>query len=65
MEKCNLQHKSILNNVIALNMEIKRDLTDRLIEWKNQSNRKPILLQGARQIGKSWLMEKFGKEYFE
>ena len=65
MEKCNLQHKSILNNVIALNMEIKRDLTDRLIEWKNQSNRKPILLQGARQIGKSWLMEKFGKEHFE
>lgn len=65
MEKCNLQHKSILNNVVALSMEIKRDLTDRLIEWKNQSNRKPILLQGARQIGKSWLMEKFGKEHFE
>lgn len=46
-------------------MEIKRDILDELIAWKNQARHKPLLLQGARQIGKSWLMEYFGREYFE
>lgn len=42
-------------------MEIKRDILDELIAWKNQARHKPLLLQGARQIGKSWLMEYFGR----
>lgn len=36
-----------------------------LDKWKGQPERKPILLKGARQIGKSWVMEEFGKRNFE
>ena len=46
-------------------MEFRRDIIDRLVEWKNSDIHKPVLLQGARQIGKSWLMKKFGEEYFD
>ena len=46
-------------------MEIKRDIIERLKEWKSQESRKPILLKGARQIGKSWVMETFGHECFD
>jgi len=46
-------------------MEIKRDIVQQFVAWKDSSNRKPILLKGARQIGKTWTMETFGREYFE
>ena len=36
-----------------------------LINWKNKKNRKPLLLYGARQVGKTYLVKAFGKEYFE
>jgi predicted AAA+ superfamily ATPase len=35
-----------------------------LYAWKNQRNRKPLILQGARQVGKTWLMQKFAQEAF-
>ena len=31
-----------------------------LLEWKNRSNRKPLILNGARQVGKTWLLKEFG-----
>lgn len=46
-------------------MRIERDIIQRLKLWKDSPNRKPILLKGARQIGKSWVMETFGHECFE
>lgn len=46
-------------------MKIKRDIIAKLIEWRDRPGRKPILLKGARQIGKTWTMEVFGHEYFE
>ena len=46
-------------------MRIKRDIIEQLKQWKDSENRKPLLLKGARQIGKSWIMEAFGHEYFE
>lgn len=46
-------------------MDIERDIMAALARWKNQPQRKPILLKGARQIGKSWVMEEFGKRNFE
>lgn len=46
-------------------MDIKRDLILQLAAWKDSADRKPILLRGARQTGKTWVMETFGKEYFE
>jgi len=36
-----------------------------LLAWKNSPDRKPLLLQGARQVGKTWLMEEFGNKEFK
>lgn len=44
---------------------MKRDLEERLKEWKTSPIRTPLLLRGARQVGKSWTIEKFGRENFE
>jgi len=36
-----------------------------LLAWKNSSNKKPLLLKGARQVGKTWLMKEFGKTSYQ
>lgn len=46
-------------------MEIARDIINQFVAWKKAPVRKPILLKGARQIGKTWAMETFGKECFK
>lgn len=46
-------------------MDIERDIIEDFKQWKDSTGRKPILLKGARQIGKSWAIEKFGKQYFK
>ena len=46
-------------------MEIKRDIMSALLKWKQRSERKPLIIQGARQIGKTWIMRKFGEEHFD
>lgn len=46
-------------------MKIERDIINQFKEWKKAERHKPILLKGARQIGKTWAMEQFGKECFE
>lgn len=46
-------------------MGIERDIINQFKAWKGAPNRKPILLKGARQIGKTWAMETFGKECFK
>jgi predicted AAA+ superfamily ATPase len=35
-----------------------------LVTWKSKENRKPLLLKGARQVGKTWLIEEFGNNEF-
>ena len=42
-----------------------RDVFKYFKEWKVKKTRKPLLLEGARQTGKTWCMETFGKEYFK
>ena len=42
-----------------------RFATDKLIEWKNSSNRKPLIIKGARQVGKTWLMKDFGSKHYK
>ena len=37
----------------------------RLAAWKSSSRRKPLILEGARQVGKTWLMKEFAKTYYE
>lgn len=44
---------------------IERDVTQQLLEWKNSVDRKPLIIRGARQIGKSWAVEDFGNRYYE
>ena len=36
-----------------------------LIKWKDSPQRKPLILKGARQVGKTWLMREFGKRYYK
>ena len=42
-----------------------RDKIHNLIAWKHKTNRKPLIINGARQVGKSWLVKTFGENYFE
>lgn len=44
---------------------MKRNTWHALIDWKNSPVRKPLILKGARQVGKTWLMLEFGKAYYE
>ena len=44
---------------------MERDAFRFLNEWKNDKNRKPLIIQGARQVGKTWLMKEFGKTAFK
>lgn len=44
---------------------MKRLLISKLKEWKNSKNRKPLIIEGARQVGKTWLLKEFGNEEFE
>jgi ATPase len=46
-------------------MKIKRDLMTKLIDWKNSNNRKPLILKGVRQCGKTFLLQEFGKQNFK
>ena len=46
-------------------MFLERTVVNELLRWKTAPGRKPLLIKGARQIGKTMLMEKFGKEHFE
>lgn len=42
-----------------------RDILQSLTDWKNSSKRKPLILKGARQVGKTYALEKFGENDFE
>ena len=42
-----------------------REKMNELKKWKESKERKPLILRGARQVGKTWLMKTFGQEYYE
>ena len=42
-----------------------RTAMDALMQWKEKINRKPLIIMGARQVGKTWLMKEFGKTHYE
>ena len=44
---------------------MERFLMDRLLAWKDSPRRKPLLLNGARQVGKTWLLREFGRRFFD
>lgn len=40
---------------------MKRKIYKQLLKWKESKDRKPLMLLGARQVGKTWIMQHFGK----
>ena len=42
-----------------------RTALDKLYKWKEKKNRKPLIIEGARQVGKTWLMKEFGRQYLK
>lgn len=44
---------------------MQRVIHEQLDRWKKSTKRKPLIIQGARQVGKTWLMKEFGKRSFE
>jgi len=44
---------------------MQRNITQKLLEWKSAINRKPMIVRGARQVGKSYSIRDFGANYFE
>ena len=42
-----------------------RDIISQLAAWKTDTNRKPLVIHGARQVGKTWALKYFGREYFD
>lgn len=43
---------------------MKRDIYEKLVDWKNKPNRKPLILNGARQVGKTYILREFGEREF-
>lgn len=44
---------------------MKREIINNLIKWKESENRKPLIIHGARQVGKTYIVKKFGKENYD
>lgn len=44
---------------------MRRKITDLLIEWRDKTDRKPLIINGARQVGKSYIIQEFGADYFD
>ena len=44
---------------------MKRNAISDLVKWKNSPSRKPLVIRGARQVGKTWLMREFGQNYYD
>ena len=44
---------------------MERLILQKLLKWKDSPYRKPLILKGVRQVGKTWLLKEFGKRYYE
>ena len=44
---------------------LKRKIMDELLNWKNKEKRKCLIIEGARQVGKTYIIEEFGKENYD
>jgi predicted AAA+ superfamily ATPase len=51
--------------VFGQNKGMERFAFTALSKWKGSKNRKPLIIQGARQVGKTWLMKEFGRREYE
>lgn len=44
---------------------MERKAINQLVRWKTSARRKPLILEGARQVGKTWLVKDFAKKYYK
>ena len=44
---------------------MERLIMKKLLDWKNSPYRKPLILKGVRQVGKTWVLKEFGRRYYE
>ena len=44
---------------------MEREIINDLLKWKESKNRKPLVIHGARQVGKTYIVKKFGKKYYD
>ena len=44
---------------------MKRSAFSQLVTWKDNPERKPLIIRGARQVGKTWLMKEFGQSCYD
>jgi predicted AAA+ superfamily ATPase len=48
-----------------MRQEMDRTILEKLAEWQNSAHRKPLVLRGARQVGKTWALKEFGKTRYD
>jgi predicted AAA+ superfamily ATPase len=48
-----------------MEFQMNREITNELINWKNRTNRKPFIVRGARQVGKTYTIEQFANTHFK
>ncbi len=44
---------------------MRRFITKKLLDWKNSPYRKPLIVKGVRQVGKTWILKEFGRQHYE
>jgi len=44
---------------------MERKIIEKMVLWQDKKNRKPLIIQGARQVGKTWIMKAFGEAHFQ
>lgn len=44
---------------------MEREIVKELLKWKQEKNRKPLIIHGARQVGKTYIIKEFGKKYYQ
>jgi len=44
---------------------MERFILNDLLKWKESKYRKPLILKGVRQVGKTWILKEFGRRYYE
>ena len=44
---------------------MERLILNQLLNWKNSPYRKPLILKGVRQVGKTWILKEFGRRFYE
>lgn len=70
-EKCVLIYSKLPETFPVVRQErkevtrLKRNVMTDLLHWKESAGRKPLVLRGARQVGKTWLMKEFGRSCYE